>query len=126
MSNDDQLRALTTQLLQQYQTLDAIVDSLNEAPGDSIDEISVQIAAIKETERELLPLRESFRANNDSLPDELSVPTDKTIELVKSLMPKLAQLEKTTLESAQRLFPKIQENVRAVQMKNAYGAGPRG
>jgi hypothetical protein len=38
-------------------------------------------------------------------------------------MPKLAQLEKATVESANRLFPKIQESVRAVQMQSAYGAG---
>ncbi|QDT11876.1 hypothetical protein [Planctomycetes bacterium K23_9] len=121
-----QLHKLTLQLLQQYKLLDQVVDALNEGPAESIDDINEQMLAIKETEKSLLPLREVFRQTNDSLPDELRNPTDETIELVKGLMPKLAQLEKTTLESANRLFPKIQESVRAVQMQNAYGGGRRG
>jgi len=121
----DPLLSLTNTLLQQYQSLNATVDSLNDGPVDSVDEISVQIAAIKKTEEQLLPLREAFRETHPTLPSELKIPTDQTIELVKGLMPKLAQLEKATLESANRLYPKIQESVRAVQMQNAYGTAGR-
>ncbi|MGB7346353.1 MAG: hypothetical protein WBD20_19195 [Pirellulaceae bacterium] len=127
MSNNEngQLLFLTNQLFQQYQALEGIVDALNLSPESTVDGITVQMKAIKETEQALRPLREEFRRTTDTLPVELQVPTDQTIELVKSLMPKLAQLEKTTLESANRLFPQIQESVRAVQMQNAYGSSRR-
>lgn len=122
-TENDPLTTLTLKLKQQYQALDSIVESMNRDSTQSIDLISEQLKVIKETETMLRPLREEFRRTNTKLPPHLQVPTDETIELVKGLMPKLAQLEKATLDSAQRLFPKIQESVRAVQMQNAYQAG---
>ena len=122
-TENDPLGTLTLKLKQQYQALDSIVESMNRDSSQSIDLISEQLKVIKETETMLRPLREEFRRTNTKLPPHLQVPTDETIELVKGLMPKLAQLEKSTLDSAQRLFPKIQESVRAVQMQNAYQAG---
>ena len=118
----DPLVLLTLRLQEQYQTLDRLVDSMNQSSDVSIEPMSEQVKAIKETEDQLRPLREMFRASGHELPPELNKPNNETIELLKGLMPKLAQLEKSTLESTQRLFPKIQQSVRAVQMQNAYGA----
>ena len=112
--------ALTLQLKQQYEDLDRIIDSLNGGAVDSTDAIGEQLRLIKQTELQLLPLREEFRRTHTKLPGYLKEPTDATIDLVKGLMPKLAQLEKATMESAKRLLPKIQESVRAVQMQKAY------
>ncbi len=121
-TENDPLVMLTLKLREQYQALDSIVEAMNHDSDQSIDLISEQLKVIKKTETMLRPLREEFRRTNTKLPPHLQEPTDQTIELVKGLMPKLAQLEKTTLDSAQRLFPKIQESVRAVQMQNAYQA----
>lgn len=122
-NSENPLLALTLQLKQQYQALDSIVDSFSHDTDQSMNSISDQLKLIKQTEETLRPLREEFRAANATVPAVLQIPTEQTIELVKGLMPKLAQLEKQTLDSAKRLFPKIQESVRAVQMQNAYRAG---
>jgi predicted nucleic acid-binding Zn-ribbon protein len=113
------------QLLQQYQSLDATIDTLGQSESPSMDDVTSKIAEIKQIEQSLAPIREQYRSEFETLSDDLRRVTDQTIELVTGLMPKLAQLEKATVESANRLFPKIQESVRAVQMQSAYGAGGR-
>jgi DNA repair exonuclease SbcCD ATPase subunit len=125
MSNNiaESLGSLMNQLLQQYQSLDATIDVMVKTESTSMEGVTSRIAEIKRTEQSLAPLREQYRREFETLSDDLRRVTDQTIELVTGLMPKLAQLEKATVESANRLFPKIQESVRAVQMQSAYGAG---
>ncbi len=127
MPNDleTSLGSLMDQLLQQYQSLDATIDTLGQSESPSMDDVTSKIAEIKQIEQSLAPIREQYRSEFETLSDDLRRVTDQTIELVTGLMPKLAQLEKATVESANRLFPKIQESVRAVQMQSAYGAGGR-
>lgn len=127
MSNTDHnpLLQLTLLLRQQYQDLDRVLDAMNAGSDLMIESISEHMKSIRETEAKLHPLREQQRRINTQLPAELKQPTDETIELLKGIMPKLAQLEKTTIDSSQRLFPKIQQSVRAVQMQNAYQTGHR-
>ncbi|MCA9137418.1 MAG: hypothetical protein KDB00_11685 [Planctomycetales bacterium] len=111
---------LTTQLKQQYEQLCNIVDALDNDSNRNIDAISEQMKPIKRIEELLRPLRDAYRENGDDVGAELQAITDQTIEVVKTLMPKLASLEKASAESLRRLFPKIQGSVRAVQMQNAY------
>lgn len=122
MSNTDHnpLLQLTLRLRQQYRDLDRVLDAMNAGSDLMIESISEHMKSIRETEARLHPLREQQRRINAQLPAELQQPTDETIELLKGIMPKLAQLEKATIDSSQRLFPKIQQSVRAVQMQNAY------
>ena len=119
-SDDETFATLTVQLHQQYVELDGIVDKLTQGPLESVDSIADQMKKIKRTEGALGPLRDRFIESKRSLSDHLQTVTDQTIVLVTQLMPKLAQLEKTTIDSAKRLFPQVQQNVRAVQMQNAY------
>ncbi|TWU02159.1 hypothetical protein [Stieleria varia] len=119
---DDALIELTCQLRNQYQELNEIVDQMLQESHFTVDQLSERIKGIKELESRLAPLRDDFRASNSVAPSVIRDPTDETIELVKNLLPKLAQLEKSTVEAANRLFPKIQESVRAVQMQRAYGS----
>ncbi len=117
-----ELEELAVRLKRQYQELDRIVEAMSDSSQDSIDAISEQLSTIKQTEAALRPIREEFRSTGDALPAHLQETTSETIEILKGLLPKLGQLEKTTLDSAKRLFPKIQESVRAVKMQSAYGA----
>lgn len=125
MSNHDNeaLSELTTRLHQQYCELSKIVDSIDEQTLGSVDAIGVQLKTIKETEDELAPMRAEFTRSGMRLSPAMQSATDETIELLKTLLPKLAQLEKSTIESAQRLFPQVRRGVRALQMQNAYAAG---
>ncbi len=119
------LLELTQLLRKQYGDLDAIIDAATTGSTESLQAISQQMKSIKQTETLLLPLREEYRRSKADLPAALKIPTDETIELLKNIMPKLAQLEKETIDSSQRLFPRITESVRAVQMQNAYQTGNR-
>ncbi|MFN3191413.1 MAG: hypothetical protein ACE361_12900 [Aureliella sp.] len=123
--NSAKLEELTLMLRQQYRALDKIVDGMGEDGALSVEVMGQHLKAIKQTESLLAPIRQEFIASGETLDQLAQEATSETIELVKGLMPKLAQLEKVTAESAKRLFPKIQENVRAVQMQNAYQAGSR-
>ncbi|NND98988.1 MAG: hypothetical protein HKN47_16860 [Pirellulaceae bacterium] len=125
LKTDNPLLELTLQLQQQYQHLDRLLDSITDASSAAIESIGPHMNEIKRTEAALGPLREQFHRTSEQMTPALKNATDETIDLVKGLMPKLAQLEKTTFESAQRLFPKIQESVRAVQMQNAYSSSNR-
>lgn len=110
----------TIELKQQYQRLSEIVDSLEKESSRTVDPISEQMKRIKRIESSLGPLRDSYLRQHDHASGEIAKVTDETIELVKTLMPKLASLEKASVDSLRRLFPKIQGSVRAVQMQNAY------
>ncbi len=127
MSNeiDANLMELTVQLRDRYQELNELVDTMIQSSDFSVDRLGGRMNDIRELEESLAPLRETFRQANETVPAALREPTGETIELVKGLLPKLAQLEKSTMEAADRLFPKIQASVRAVQMQRAYGATGR-
>lgn len=122
MSSPDEqaLMELTLQLKQQYEQLSEIVATIARENGRDVDPISGQMKLIKETESRLRPLREAFSESQRTPSPELQQITADTIDLVKTLMPQLAALEKASVESLRRLFPKIQGSVRAVQMQNAY------
>ena len=114
------LLELTVELRDLYRELDDAVNSMQVGSVEALDQIGDKMKLIQETEGRLGPLREAFQQTNSALPSTLREPTDQTIDLLKGLLPKLAQLEKATIDSFQRLFPKIQESVRAVKMQNAY------
>lgn len=124
MSNDsDQnMLELAARLRDQYRDLSKVVERKVECGDHSIEEISELIEQIRDTENHLRPLREDFRDGQRVASDELREVTDETISLMQSIMPKLGELEKATLESAKRLYPEIQQSVRVVQMQKAYGA----
>lgn len=124
-SNEQALAQLAQRLKQQYQALDDAIDAMNQAGEVAVETISDQLTSIRQTESMLKPLRDACLQTHEQLPPEIRTPTNETIELLRGLMPKLAQLEKTTLQSAQQLLPKIQQSVRAVQMQTAYRAGSR-
>lgn len=121
MSNtEDSLLEYTRLLKQQYERLCEIVESISRENARDVEPISTQMKLIKDTEGSLRPLRERFASSQSQPSHQLQQLTDETIEIVKTLMPKLAALEKASVESLRRLFPKIQGSVRAVQMQNAY------
>ena len=119
-NNDETFSTLTLQLHQQYVDLNHVIDSMGNEAVESVEDIAIHMKRIKETEAELKPLRDAVVAAGQKLPANLQTATDETIKIVTGLMPKLAMLEKATVESAKRLFPQVQESVRAVQMQNAY------
>ena len=117
---DGAILELTVRLRNLYQELDETVDSMHVGSVESLELIGKKMKAIQDTESQLGPLRESFQQTSAVMPSSLREPTNQTIDLLKGLLPKLAQLEKATIDSFERLFPKIQESVRAVKMQNAY------
>ncbi|MEO1530036.1 MAG: hypothetical protein AAFX06_31875 [Planctomycetota bacterium] len=119
-SPNTSLLELTVQLRNLYRELDQSVDSMQVGSVESLGHIGDKMRLIQEVEHQLGPLREAYQQTNSKLPQSLREPTDQTVDLLKGLLPKLAQLEKATVDSFQRLFPKIQESVRAVKMQNAY------
>ncbi len=119
--HDERLLIQDTLLLkQQYEKLAEIIDMMRRDHSRDIEPISEQMRCIKETESRLRPARESFTRSGLQASKELQQATEATIELVETLMPRLAELEKASVDSLRRLFPKIQGSVRAVQMQNAY------
>ena len=110
----------TIQLKQQYECLSEIVDAIEREPGRGVESINEQMKQIKQTEDLLRPLRQRYQDEHEQASGQIKTLTDETIDVVKSLMPKLAGLEKASVDSLRRLFPKIQGSVRAVQMQNAY------
>jgi hypothetical protein len=119
--DDEQLLIRETLLLkQQYEQLAEIVETMRQEQSRNVEPISGQMKCIKETESRLRPMREAFTRSGKQASKELKQATEATIRLVETLMPKLAELEKASVDSLRRLFPKIQGSVRAVQMQNAY------
>ena len=123
--DEQMLLDYTVQLKKQYESLNDIVDALENDSNRNVDTISDQMKQIKHTEDRLRPLREAYQQTHEHADGEIQAVTNQTIEVVKSLMPKLASLEKSSVESLRRLFPKIQGSVRAVQMQNAYRGNNR-
>lgn len=119
---ESELLRYSCQLRDEYATLNRIIGQMETDGSAAVEPISEQMQKIKDTESELAPIRESYMKSRDHASTDIQAVTDETIELVKSLMPKLANMEKASVESLRRLFPKIQGSVRAVQMQNAYGS----
>ncbi|MCC9602047.1 hypothetical protein LOC67_15905 [Stieleria sp. JC731] len=119
-TNDSLLLAYTDELKGHYVRLAEIIDQYAEDSHGAVEPIRAQMTLVKQTEEKLRPLRESYIGSESEPSGQVKAITDETIELVKSLMPKLAQLEKTSVDSLRRLFPRIQGSVRGIQMQNAY------
>ncbi|WP_182868225.1 hypothetical protein [Stieleria mannarensis] len=119
-SEEQTLIEYTVRLKQQYERLNEIVDTVGREPGGGVETIGEQMKEIKQTEDVLRPLRQRYQEQHEHASGQIKNLTDETIDVVKSLMPKLAGLEKASVDSLRRLFPKIQGSVRAVQMQNAY------
>ncbi|MEO1616787.1 MAG: hypothetical protein AAFV88_13095 [Planctomycetota bacterium] len=116
----NELLEQTKTLKRQYEELAELIESFREESHREVDPMNDLMKRIKQTEASLKPLRESFLASGQKVTGTLKEVTDETIEIVKSLMPMLGDLEKSSVDSLRRLFPKIQGSVRAVQMQNAY------
>lgn len=120
-TDSKQFLDLSVKLAAQYDALLKVVDALLRAATiESVDDITVQMKDIRETENLLRPIRTAFRENELKTPAQIREVTDHTIDVLNQLMPKLSLLESKTKHSAMKLFPKVREGVRAVQMKNAY------
>ena len=119
-TNDTLLADYTVELKTHYERLDQIVDQFADDSHGAVEPIREQMVLVKQTEEKLRPLREAYLSSDREPSKKVTALTDETIELVKALMPKLAQMEKTSVESLRRLFPRIQGSVRAIQMQNAY------
>lgn len=120
LADADELFGLTNQLKAQYEQLASLIESLHDENGRDVAPMNDQMQRIKQTEATLKPLRDEFLAKGNVVDGPLKKVNDETIEIVISLMPMLAELEKSSVESLRRLFPKIQGSVRAIQMQNAY------
>ncbi len=122
LGGDDEQSLIQETLLlkQQYEKLAEIVETMRQEQSRDVEPISEQMKCIKDTESRLRPMRESFTRSGKQASKELQRATEATIGLVETLMPKLSELEKASVDSLRRLFPKIQGSVRAVQMQNAY------
>ncbi|WP_436715449.1 hypothetical protein U8335_23590 [Roseiconus lacunae] len=119
-TNETRLLSYTSELKQHYERLNQIIEQYADDSHHAVDPIREQMALVKQTEDKLRPLRQSYLDQSNELSGPLKTLTDETIELVQSLMPKLAQLEKSSVDSLRRLFPRIQGSVRGIQMQNAY------
>lgn len=132
MSNSyaDRLLKHTVELRDQYLMLDHMLDCFRTQDCLRVEPVAEHMQEIAKTEQALKPLRDSFHQHQLSvtapeLSQHINEIVDETIELIKTIMPKLAQLEQQTHSLAKGLQPQVAVGVRARQMQNAYRSGTR-
>lgn len=145
-STESQLLEQSQRLLTFYQQLAASVrhalqtmdadshssEATDEKPGAAAQrwtllqqDIQTQMIVIKRLEEILQPLRQSYQEQFGRFPSSVREVNQETIDVAEHLLEDLAQLEKRSAASLERLYPQVQNSVRAVDMQKAYLRGSR-
>ena len=130
MSNDLELQVQTAlqMLHERYQQLDQLADVMLDKQakqqefGAELRQIEVVKSEIKEVEDQTAEIRNQYIGSRKHASTKVQELTRNASELLIEVMKKIEKLETLTQEAFQRLVPQVDENVRANQMKQAYGS----
>jgi len=113
-------------MLSKYQQLSELIDPMV-VKQDQGQSIHLEMDALQSLRDELALLHQraailqkEYKASREHSSSTVNQLTDQTTRLIKSLVGKVNTLEQYAKESHRRLIPAIDENVRILQMKQAY------
>lgn len=124
---EQQVQTVLKNLLGRYQQLDELADAMlgkqadQQEFGEELLKVDAVKVEIKQVEEQTAEIRNRYIASRKHSSEEVQELTRKAGELLIIVMKKIEQLETHTQEAFQRLVPQVNENVRANQMKQAYG-----
>ncbi len=109
-----------------YDQIDALIqhennDSTDGVMGQRLDEIQTERKAIEQLQLEIKPVNEEYIATREHASDEVRSLSRKIADQVQDLIVKFATLEHEARETQKKMLPVINENLRALKMKSAYG-----
>ena len=124
-NNLSEFRKLTHELRDQYRVVDESVTQIYQhknslASTDDLERVNGQLNEVKTIEAKLQPIRKQMELEGQQVPNEMKSVIDETVQIVMGLIPRIADLEQSAIESRDKLAPLIHEGVRAIDMKNAY------
>lgn len=116
-------------LFERYTELDRLADVMLEKQAQQqefsqeLRQIEVVKSDIKAVEDQTAEIRDQYISSREHASPKVQELTRSASEVLVKVMKKIEKLETLTQEAFQRLVPQVDENVRANQMKQAYGAG---
>lgn len=125
---EQQVQNVLAALLTRYQQLDQLADVMldKQARQQDFRQELLQVEAvrseIKTEEGQSTDLRNRYISSREHASPKVQELTRTASELLVVVMKKIEQLEAHTQEAFQKLVPQVNENVRANQMKQAYGS----
>lgn len=129
-SDSDQLEsqvvASLSSILQKYQDMDRLTDSMlaAEEPISTLDENMIRLKNGREEIEQLQlknsPLNQQYRTSRAHASENVKQLTTQIAGLIQGLLLKISNLERISKSSCEQLMPQIHDGVRAIQMKNAY------
>ncbi|HMP79606.1 MAG TPA: hypothetical protein PKD54_09155 [Pirellulaceae bacterium] len=90
-------------------------------PDHLTAEMTSELKAIEQIERESLDVRERYRSSRDAASDSVRQATDELALLMQQLLMKISILEHQAAARRESLLPQLQAGAKAVLMQNAYG-----
>jgi len=124
---EQQVLTSLQQIQVRYQHLNRLADQVlqNNTAISMMDEAMLEMKQERESIERLTraaePLNNQYRATREHASIAVKELTRSVGELMQSLLMKISRLERNAKTIHNNLLPKINEGVRAVQMKNAYG-----
>lgn len=115
------------QMAKQYRSLNLLADGMldKQSQQQSIDDDMKALQSARESLVELEQSsrhdQEEYRRTRAHASEQVKQLTGQTAASIQSLVVKIAELEKNTQESYDRLLPEINQMVRGHQMQRAYG-----
>ena len=95
-TDEQQLLELTLKLIRQYESLDELISGLESSDlsaSEALDPFRALMGDIQSTEEVLQPLRDHARESGSRFPARLAQPTDKLVQMLKELLPRISNIE---------------------------------
>ncbi len=124
---EDQVLESLTEILDRYRRIDSLTDRMlaEDKAVKVLDanmlKLKTERSEIEQLQLESKDIREQYRQSRPHASDAVKAITTEVGNLVQGLLMKISQLEKHARTSCESLVPQIQDGVKAIQMKNAYG-----
>lgn len=124
---ENRVHDLLRNSLEQYQTMNELADQMLgtglqpdqwHSTAEKMKQVSVQL---EQMEQQNQSITTEYRESRPAPSAAISALKDQLATQMQTFLMKVSRLEQQALKSKQALLPQIHENVRAVQMKNAYG-----
>ena len=126
MNLNSKIESLATNLLSMYEAVEAIVgqiESSESAFSDQVnmfDKLGASLQEIKIVEGNLSESKERADSDGVVLTQSIHDCVEKTVQIVRRLIPRLAALETTAKQFREAMGPEIVKGVRAIEMQTAY------
>ena len=114
-------------MLERYQQMDQLASEIlaDESSVTRFDDAMKKLQSAREEIEKLhldsQEINERYRATRDKASSTVKQLSETMQNLIQGLLIKISELERRAKDSCKHLVPEINANVRAVQMKNAYG-----